>query len=743
MHLRPLDRRRALKFINLSIAVLLVLVLAAVYWYAYRPLPKTSGQISAPIAAPATIARDAIGVPHITAGGWEDAIFLQGYATAQDRLWQMDVMRRLAAGELSEVFGRSTLELDRESRQLRMRRIAQEHAATLTPEDRAIFAAYARGVNDFIATHRKSLPLEFTLLRYDPRPWTIVDSLLCGLEMYRNLTTMWRQELRKMTMLQRGDPAKVAMLFPMRAGGEFQPGSNAWVMSGKFTASGKPILANDPHLEWAIPAVWYQVHLKAPDLDVTGVSLPGVPCVIIGHNRRIAWGMTNLGFDVQDLYIEKIDPATGRYLFRGQVQQARLETEWIRVKDARPIELREWVTVHGPVAFEDGGRYFAVRWAAAEPEGFEFPFLRINQAGNWKEFEAALAQFPGPGQNFVYADVDGNIGYQAAGMLPIRKNFGGNLPLDGSSGDFEWNGFIPFDQLPSFYNPPRGWIVTANQNPFPENYPYAVSGEFGAPFRSSEIRDRLLARTGWKPADMLGIEKDVYSEFSTFLAQRIVAAFDRKKPSKPELGEAVKLLRSWNGQMDRRGAAALLITLAYSQLRDAAVHAAWPGGPADIYQPYMAPAAIQRIVESGSGFFHDEDDTLLNALSAGIEEGRQTQGSNLAKWHYGRYLMLTIKHPVGSALPLVGNYFNIGPVEMSGSGTTIKQTSLKLGPSMRFIADLSNWDRSFNNIDIGQSGQILSRHYKDQWDAYYVGRSYPMQFEKIDAKDTLLVQPLR
>ena len=209
----------------------------------------------------------------------------------------------------------------------------------------------AREQGYFIETHRRSLPLEFTLLRYDPRPWTVVDSLLCGLQMYRNLTTAWRtEELQKQAMLTSGDQAKVNFLFPIRAGFEFQPGSNAWAISGKHTASGKPILANDPHLEFGIPSTWYQVHLRAPDLDVIGVSLPGVPCVIIGHNERIAWGVTNLGFDVQDLYIERLDPASGRYVFRGQLEQARLEAENIPVKGARPVEFRQWVTRHGPVS---------------------------------------------------------------------------------------------------------------------------------------------------------------------------------------------------------------------------------------------------------------------------------------------------------------------------------------------------------------------------------------------------------
>jgi penicillin G amidase len=740
---RPLrlDFRRTLKFINLSIAVLLVLGLGAVYWFAYRPLPKTSGRIFAPISAQAAVERDALGVPHISAAQWEDAIFLQGYVTAQDRLWQMDALRRLAAGELSEVLGASTLELDREARRLRLRRVAEQQVRALPAGDRAVIAAYARGVNYFIETHRGTLPLEFTLLRYDPRPWTITDSILCGLQMYRNLTTTWRDELRKAAMLSGGDAVKVNLLFPARAGAEFQPGSNAWVVSGQLTASGKPILANDPHLEWSVPATWYQVHLKAPGLNVTGVSLPGLPCVIIGHNARIAWGVTNLGFDVQDLYAEKIDPQTGHYIFRGKVEQARLESEWIRVKNVRPVEFRQWVTRHGPVAFSENGRYFALRWVAAEPDGFAFPFLDLNRANNWSDFTAALARYPGPGQNFVYADVDGNIGYQATGRLPIRKNYSGDVPADGSSGDFEWDGFIPFDQLPTFYNPPRGWIATANQNPFPEDYPYRVNGEFGAPYRSLEIRDRLTSRTGWKPRDMLTVQKDVYSSFASHLAREIVIAYDQAKPARPELAAAVVLLRSWNGQMEKRTAAPLLVTLAYEQLEKRIVKGAW-SGPADVYQSVMAPAAIQNIVDSnGRLFFRDTNEALLEALAGAIQEGSRTQGSNVARWDYGRRNLLTIKHPVGSQLPLVGIYFNIGPVEMSGSSTTIKQTSTTLGPSMRFVADLANWDGSLNNIDIGQSGQILSRHYKDQWAAYYAGLSFPMQFDKVEAKATLEISP--
>ncbi len=720
---------------------MIVLGLLALYRIAYRPLAQTSGQISAPVSARAAVTRDALGVPHISAANWEDAIFLQGFVTAQDRLWQMDALRRLAAGELSELIGSRTLELDREARRLRMRRIAEAQYRTLPEADRAVLAAYARGVNYFIETNRGRLPLEFTLLRYDPRPWHVVDSILCGLQMHRNLTTTWKEELQKQAMLTKGDAAKVNFLFPMWAGTEFQPGSNAWAISGKHTASGKPILANDPHLEFSIPSTWYQVHLEAPGLDVTGVSLPGVPAVIIGHNQRIAWGVTNLGFDVQDLYIEKFDPRNGQYLFQGKIERARLETERIPVKGARSEEFKQWVTRHGPISASEQGKFLALRWSAAEPGSFQFPFLDLNRARNWQEFTAAVARFAGPGQNFVYADVDGNIGYHASGKLPIRKNYDGDVPVDGSSGDYEWEGFIPFEQLPTFYNPAQGWIITANQNPFPKDYPYRVHGDFASPYRSLEIRSLLTAHAGWKPEQMLAVEKDVYSAFSHFLARQVVAAYDQKKPGGEELKDCVALLRGWNGQMEKQTPAPLLISLIYDQLRKMVAERASPG-KSDVYGPQMAPAMVEKILrDDASGWFPDKNAALIRALTDAFEEGRKAQGGNVNRWDYGKANELTIKHPVGGELPLLEAYFNVGPVEMSGSSTTIKQTTIRLGPSMRFIADLSDWDRSLNNITIGESGQFLSPHYKDQWEAYYVGRSFPMQFGKVEAKQTLVIEP--
>ena len=420
--------RRILFAVNILIALAVIVAAAAYYQVFYRALPQESGRIESFVTQKAVVERDTLGVPHITAGSLEDVLFVDGYETAADRMWQMDTLRRLAAGELSEILGPATIEADREARRLRLRRIAEQQYAALSPEELKPFAAYARGVNAYIESHRGGYGFEFTVLGYDPRPWRIVDSLLIGLQMYRTLTTQWRTKLVKEQMLRNGEPEKVNFLFPQRSGreiapgGDLQVGSNAWAVAGRHTASGKPLVSSDAHLEFSIPGIWHMVHLRAPGLNVAGLELPGVPGVIIGHNERIAWGITNLGFDVQDLYIERMDLRTGQYLFQNHVEQARREREVIAIKGQNAEAIDTWVTRHGPVFIAENGRAMTLKWTAADASIFHNVFLDLDRARNWDEFRAVLSRFGGPGQNFVYADVDGNIGYQATGKLPIRRN---------------------------------------------------------------------------------------------------------------------------------------------------------------------------------------------------------------------------------------------------------------------------------------------------------------------------------
>jgi len=738
---------RAVRIINVSIAVLVVLLVIAVYWLAVRPLPKTSGEIRAPVNAAATVRRDARGVPHIEASSWQDAIFLQGFVTAQDRLWQMDVLRRFGGGELAAVFGPAALAEDERVRRMRMREIAEEDVAHLRPQDRALMVEYARGVNYFIDMHRGNYPLEFSLPghQYDPQDWTMADSVLVGLVMFRNLTDSGASDFDKGRLLQMCvEPRRVHLLFPAVQGGYVKPGSNAWAVSGAHTLDGKPMVANDPHLEYGIPGTWHLVHLKAPGLDVSGAALPGVPGVISGHNRQIAWGVTNLQGDVMDLYIEQMDERTGQYAFQGKTEQAQLDRQFIGVKDGKPVQMDTWVTRHGPVVMHQDGKTYSMRWSAAD--GFGFPFFDIDRAENWQQFRTALSMFWGPCQNFIYADKAGNIGYQAAGRVPIRRNFDGDVPLDGSSGNFEWDGYIPFEQLPNVYNPDGGLVATANQNPFPPGYPYRVSGSYADPYRVEQIRSLLKAKPKLTVDDMLAAQKDVYSAYDFFLAQQVVAAFQKSGSNDELIRGAVPVLRQWNGQMEKDQAAPMMVELLSNTVRAALVKGTVGTSGRPVEPPNILPRPL--IVESllgnrPAGWVpgNNWNGWLLQNFASALEEGRRQQGTPVTHWRWGRMLEWKLAHPIGKQLPFVDRFFDIGPLEMSGAGTTVKQTTPTLGPSERMVVDFGNLDNSVQNLVAGESGSVASPHYKDQWPAYYVGKSFPMEYDHVDAKEVLRVVP--
>ena len=750
--------------------MIIALILIAVYWYAVRPLPEVSGDIKAPVGGSAVIRRDDRGIPHIEAASWQDAMFLQGFATAQDRLWQMDTLRRFGAGQLAEVFGSVALPSDEHSRVMRLRAIAQNNAAHLSGDERTAIVEYCRGVNYYIETHRGRYPLEFSLpgREYDPKPWTPLDSMLIGLVMFRDLTDSSKFEFDKGELLQRADPAKVRTLFPLLQGARLSPGSNAWAVSGAHTASGAPILANDPHLAYGIPGTWHLVHLKAPGLNVEGAALPGVPCVITGHNERIAWGVTNMQTDVMDLYAEQMDERTGRYLFQGKTEQAVLDREAIGVRGSKPVEVDVWITRHGPVIIHSNGKSYSMRWSASD--GFNFPFLAINRAADWEEFRAPLHDYWGPGQNFVFADTAGNIGYQATGRMPIRGDGNSGIysdaPLDGASGSAEWTGYIPFEQMPSLYNPPSGLIATGNQNPFPSNQGYATPGSYADRYRIAQIRSLLSARNGWKPGEMLAVQKDVYSAYDHFLAQQIIKAVKNSKSG--EFQEVANVLNSWNGQMEHDLAAPAITQLVHAQITENLVRvgllnqsdapgqtppktaektggqpqskSANPAVP-DILPRSQVVENLLRERPAGWVLQDDWDTWLLERLRAALRTGRERQGSPVRTWRWGRLLEWKVAHPIGKELPLVDRFFDIGPIEMSGSGTTVKQTTATVGPSERMVVDLANLDNSLQNLPAGESGMVASKHYKDQWAAYYSGKSFPMEFSNVKAVETLHVRP--
>ena len=741
--------RRVLKYTNGLAAIVLIAALGLFYRYVWQSMPETAGELNLKISQPATIVRDEHGIPHIEAGNVEDAIYLQGYVHAQDRFWQMEATRRIAAGEMAEIVGPAAVESDLEARQLRLRRVANLMYERLAGEDRKVLAAYARGVNDWLSTHLDRMPLEIRALNYTPRQWSIADSLLLSLHMFRQLSTSWTTEADEFMMLsQGGDAAKIKLLFPTRSGAEIMPGSNAWVVSGSHSKTGKPILAGDPHLQQSWPSTFYINHLKAGELDVIGGSIPGSPAVIIGHNQKIAWSMTTLQFDVQDLYL-------------NESALLGVEKETIRVKGAAAIEMNNQIAPHGPLVERNGVRY-ALRWVPFDGE-FHFTFLDINRAQDWKQFRAALSNFAGPNHNFLYADSAGNIGYQAAGHMPLRKTQDSALPMDARNAANDWAGFIPFDELPSAYNPPGGVLINSNQNPFPKDYKYPVAGIFTPPYRQRQIANMLAKQAQWQPVEMATIQKDVYSEFHHFLAGQIAKAGRTRKSTREDFGAALEILENWNGQMEIEQSAPMIVSLAYEEIKATVIRRAAPR-PAP-YASHFAPSVVEDLLRRRpKDWFPDFDQVLVQALLDSLDAGIKMQGKNPRFWDYGRFNRIYIPNQVlGEAvsvgiflarpwmpfssvirslrLPLLDNYVQAGPAPLSGASQTVKQVSNRVGPAFRFIADTSNWDASYFTITLGQSGHAFSSHSKDYWDSWYSGQPVLLPYKTVRADAVLRVRP--
>lgn len=776
--------RRKIPFLirlGIYLLILALLITAAAAGYAYRRikqcLPQLDGTIQTPgLTSKVEVRRDARGVPHLRAQSLEDLLFAQGYVTAQDRLWQMDLSRRLAFGELAEVFGESLVPRDVENRTLGFRQVAERAVEEMDSETKKLNAAYTRGVNAFIESHKDSLPIEFSLLSYKPRPWEPVDSFGVALNMAKALNTTWPDELMQERIRSQVTPELYADLFPDRSPLDYpvaapvpapaklpqhsgikpppgnKPldpvlasllpshetsiglGSNNWVLSGTHTQSGKPLLANDPHLGHSVPSVWYMIHLKAPGLNVTGVTFPGLPLVVIGHNERIAWGMTNTGPDVQDLYQESFnlnDP--NKYLHNGDWVNAEVRQEVIKVHKGNDYVITVRTTRHGPVISHEGNRDLALQWTVLQPHALRFPFLKINRAQNWSEFVDALHDFTGPEQNFVYADVDGNIGYYAPAWIPIRARGDGSLPSIGSTDDHDWTEYIPFDSLPHSYNPPNGMIATANGRVVPDNYPYFITHKWDPGYRTARIYQLLEAKNQFTVADMLRVQTDIHGLQDEWLAKQLLSAAQAHPPSNPDVQYALAQLKDWDGEARADSAATLVCEVTRKALQDRILK---PKLGADFsgYRWSMSSIFVQNVLSKNWTRWLPPGDadfsaTLMASLTEGVQGIPALVGSNnRAVWQWGHTIPLTFHHPLAGSLPLVGRYLNAGPVPQAGTQTTVKQTTPTVGPSMRLVVDFSDFEKSVQNITLGESGQVLSPYYKDQFDAWYNGRSFPMLF---------------
>ena len=791
----------------------------------YRPLPQLDGSISLPgLQKEVTLERDNWGVPHIRAASLADAVEAQGYVMAQDRLWQLDLMRRASRGQLSEIVGPLALKSDRQYRTFGFSRAAERDFAAMDMDSRALMEAYARGVNRFIEQHQNSLPLEFSLLKYKPQPWQPTDSLVIAGYMYQTLTNTWERELDRSKVEERvggdrskdlfspdspmdhfivgepkmpNDSSRTSRLNPddedddddlpadivLKAseGGTgraptpegfaditsaLRPsiqsyleqtqseirkglGSNNWVVSGAHTATGKPLLANDTHLELSIPPSWYEIHLTAPNFNAKGFTLPGAPLIVIGHNDRIAWGFTNNGADVQDLYIEKFNPAApDEYRLNGAWVKAQVFDETIHVKGQADEYLKVVVTRHGPIVHREGDKVYALRWTALEPGALANTYNWLARAENWQEFLAVMKNVWGPGQNAVYADVDGNIGYVMAAHVPIRKKGQGEVPVPGDTDDYEWTGYIPFDQLPQALNPDGGLIVTANARVVGPQYKPYLTDRWEEPYRTARIYDLLHDKTNLRPIDMLKVETDTYSYPHVFLADQLSAAAKIAQPKDPRARKLVDGLKDWNGIADADSPLTSFLAMARRAALDLILEP-YLGKDTNLYS-WRSTVFLQKVLTDRPPkwlppAYKNYDELLAATADRAVSMlAEQTKSEHVDDWQWKYLNSLEMLHPLGRE-GFLKRLLSITGKPQSGTGYSVRAATKRHGPSMRFIANLANWDDSIMLIPAGESGQLGSGHYTDQFSSWYEGKPIVTPFtdsaETAARKHTLTLTP--
>ncbi|HKU73185.1 MAG TPA: penicillin acylase family protein [Pyrinomonadaceae bacterium] len=760
-----------------------------------------------------TIRRDERGIPYVEAQNDEDLFFGQGYATAQDRLWQMDLFRRTARGELAEVLGAGpnnvAIDQDKLHRTYGFAQTAEAEFANSSPRTRAMLEAYARGVNAYASSlDPKSMPSEFQILQYSFRPWTAADSLVVVKIFFEALSDTWRLDImrqalsvlpaeKRAELLPEISPIDVlvagkdtqskvksaARIKPERISPEALAklahnqeiaataldrigfhtdalaASNNWVVSGKRTVTGKPLLANDPHLRPTAPSIWHLVHLSAPGVRVAGVGTAGLPGVIIGHNESIAWGFTNVGPDVQDLYIEKFNPDNPKqYQTPSGWQDAVIRREEIKVRkgigssEHNIVNHDVTVTRHGPIIFEGDGKRYALRWTALDPsKNNPDSTMALNRARNWKEFNTALDSFTAPTQNIVYADVDGHIGYHAAGVVPVRKSGDGSVPYDGSTDAGEWTSYIPVAKLPTLFDPPSGIIVTANQRIVGTDYPYFLTHSWAQPYRARRIFDLLNEKPKLSSDDFRRILGDVYAIAGvTFTKEAVKLLRPKLTPADEKLRATLDAFEKWDGQVNAESTVAPIAAQMRIAFRSKILTAALGSELVRNYQWSNFDTTLDRVLtEQRATWLPKEFPSYVDLLRASYDDAVNTLtkslGADQTKWTWGEMVKARFPHPLGGA-PLIGAQFTVPPFPQNGTGGFIGATvNVGSSVSMRLIADPSDWDKTQQGIALGESGSPKSPHWSDQladWRAV-TPREFPFTQPAVlkATKATLILEP--
>ncbi len=815
--------RFLLIFILVLVVVGVIAVLAApavTRTVAEKSFPQIDGEIQlAGLDGSVEIYRDSFGVPHIYASSEHDLVFAQGYVHAQDRFWQMDFWRHQGSGRLSELLGETTLGTDQFLRTLGWERIAEQEYAQMDPAMQAILEAYAEGVNAYLAEHSGSaLSLEYAFLPlinsdYAPLPWTPINTLTWAKAMAWELgSSKLDNEITYAMLLHDLPQEKIDFLHPPypedhplivpnphlttenAANPSTQPtllsaiypalreasqsvadagayrsdeiGSNNWVISGALTESGLPLLANDMHLAAQMPSIWYEIGLHCAPAsadcayEATGFSFAGTPGVIVGHNANLAWGFTNVGPDVVDLYIEKINPENpNQYEFQGEWVDMEIITEQIQVAGGDPVEQVVRITRHGPLITEVYGlddfdevagidlpeNYaLALRWTALEPTCVMCALWGFDIADNWDEFRVAASQFAAPSQNIVYADQQGNIGYQTPGNIPIRAaGHNGQYPVPGWTGEYEWQRYIPFEELPFSFNPPEGYIATANNAVVGPEYPYMISQQFAYGFRAKRIVDLIEESPG--PINAAYIQQ-IHGDNMDLLAVELLPILMATPLNDDALVEIRTLFEGWDFQMDMDSAPAALYAAFWKHLlaltfEDDLPEYIWPDGGT-----HWMEVTRQILDDPASPWWDDQtttevesrDDIFNQSLAAALGELQDLAGKDSSKWAWGDLHTLTFYNQVMNNFPLINQAFNRGPFRTSGGSAIVNATAWSTQetfevpwlPSERAIMDLSDWQQSQSIHPTGQSGHAYHPHYIDMADPWRLIEYHTQHWER-------------
>ncbi len=764
-----------------------------------RSLPQLDGTLNMEeLAEPVKIYRDQWGVPHIYGGNLNDTAFAQGYTHAQDRLWQMEINRRVSRGQLSEVIGKDTLATDRASRILGFERLAAADLEAMPEELKLALEHYTKGVNAFLEANMQKLPPEFGLLKIVPRPWEPVDSLAFARLLAWQMNYAWYGELVRGKIIEKVGEEMAKELEPHYA--ELNPigllqgqesnllledglleafkgpllqakgGSNGWAISAARSRNGRPILCNDPHLPLLQPAIWYQNHLQCPEMHVTGVSLPGVPLVMIGHNDNIGWGMTLAFTDNQDIFIEKFtDASMLHYEFRNEVREATIVAETIKVKGQDDHTEKVVITHHGPVisgVVPTGDFKLSLASKALGPSTMMEGWYQLNRATGWNDFVGAIKKITAPSLNVPYADNQGNIGYYVSGEVPIRKNGDGSRPSPGWTGEFEWKGNVPFEKMPYAFNPAKGYVVTCNHKIIGDNYPYHLGNAWMNGYRANRFEKLIAQREKCSFEDMIAWQTDVFCTPGPLFAAHMKGL----RLDDLRLESMKQMLLNWDGMLTTDSVAGSLYETTKFYLFNRLM-AAKLGDEIMLelrgatFNPNLLPqgefyghdtSTLLRMLDNADSLWLKEaggkEKVLGLALRDAFEYLSERLGPEMSTWQWGRLHKAEFHHTLAQKTPL-NKIFNQQEFSLPGNTDTLFQTAPMahdprghnvVAPSFRQVLDPMRWEDSICVMPPGQSGNMMSPYYDNQLSMWLDGKYHPMLWkeDQVIAKKAHLLELL-